>query len=460
MRTFTMRPFCLALAPAMLLVGFAVHAQSSPSQSESSEALEADRGVQTLSSTKAARYTRRLDGEWKDFLLAAELRIGANEGDLFVSSGSAAVGFAAEHSGFIEARGLAYEIAYLRAKAELIRFLGTSGSREQVIERLESASWARGQPTDPVEPLRQGARIERKLADLAEAGLDHALGELEPDYDPNQYESRAQKEEAFRLGFQSKIFTTAAAFVAGAMPLQVLEGPSADGNSYQILVGLVWTPKLSRLAGAVGDSARPMSAHEAGERIEDSLPATVDEVVASWGIHHLVNENGEQVLVSFGQAAPRTASPTRRERANDTALEVAAMRAEGAIRAFVGETLESRRTEDTSLALVEYATAAEGAEIDRAFYERIRAVTGEVDLRGLATVGEWVVDHPANGQSVAVAAVSWSPGGVAFADRVREAMETRQEQPVPVADQPDSGAKADGEGRILSKQNVKLKQIR
>ena len=373
MRITTMKLLRIALVPAMLLTGFTAHAQSSSTQSAPPDALEADRGVETLSSTMATRYTRRLDGEWKDFLSAAELRIGPNEGDLFVSSGTATVGFPVEHPGFIEARGLAYEIAYLRAKAEMIRFFVTSGSREQVIERLENASWARGQPTDPVEPLRQRARIERKLGDLAEAGLDRALEEFDPEYDPSRYETRAEKEEAFRLGFRRELFTTAAAFVAGAVPLQVLEGPSADGNSYRILVGLVWTPKLSRLAGAVGESARPMSAGEAGDRIEDSLPATVDAVVASWGIHHMVNEDGEQVLVSFGQAAPRTASPTRRERANETALKVAAMRAEGAIRAFVGETLDSRRTGGTSLALVEYASAAEGAEIDRAFHERIRA---------------------------------------------------------------------------------------
>ena len=457
-----MKMLRIALVPATLLVGFGAHAQSSPTQNAPSDALEADRGVEILSSAMATRYARRLDGDWKDFLSAAELRIGHNEGDLFVSSGTETVGFPVEHPDFIEARGLAYEIAYMRAKAEMVRFLGTTGSREQVVERLESASLARGQPTDPVEPLRQRARMERKLGDLAEAKLDRALEEFDPNYDPSRYETRAQKEEAFRLGFSSKLRTTAASFVAGAVPLQVLEGLSADGNSYRVLVGLVWTPKLSRLARAVGESARPMSADEAGDRIEDSLPATVDAVVASWGIHHLVNEDGEQVLVSFGQAAPRTASPTRRERANESALELAAMRAEGAIRAYVGETLDSRRTGDTSLALVEYASAAEGAEIDRAFRERIRAATEEVDLRGLSTVGEWIVEHPINGQSVAVAAVSWSPGGVALADRIREAMETREGRPKPATAQAaESGtAKADDEGRALGKQNVKLKQIR
>lgn len=458
MRIFA-NPVCRTMAAVALFIGYPLHAQSESTRTESVAAVEDDQEVRVLSS-KAIRYTRRLDGEWKDFLSRAGLQPGANKGNLFVSSGVETVGFPLEHPGFIEARGLAYEIAYLKAKAELVRFLGTAGSREQVFDLLDSASWDRGQSTRFVEPLRQNARIERKLADLAEAGLDRALQELEPDYDPDRYSTRARKEEAFRLGFQRTIFASAAAFVAGATPLQVLEGPSTDGSGYQILVGLVWTPKLSRLAGAVGDSARPMLADEAGDRIEASLPVTVDEVVASWGIHHVINEEGEQVLVSFGQAAPRSSSPTQRDRANETALEIAALRAEGAIRAFVGETLESRRSGDTGLALVEYATAAEGAEVDREFLERIRAATGDVDLRGLSTVGEWIVEHPANDRSVAVAAVSWSPGSVALAERIREAIETRSAQPEPARNAGDSENNQEGEGRVLGRQNVDVELLK
>ena len=489
MRVHALKPFRPALVVTLLLAGSAVHAQgvstgsdtgasaspdratetlsstpaggqNAPAETVSVQPVEPDAALATLSTAKVGRYTRRLSAEWQDTLAVEGLQGGVNDHDLFVSSGSATVAFSVDHPGFIEARGIAYEIAYQRAKIEMIRFLGTSGSREQIIERFENASWARGQPADPVEPLRQRARIEQKLADLTEAGLDRAISELEADYDPSRYESHEQKKEAFRLGFRSKTFATAAAFVAGTQPYWVLEGTSSDGNSYQVLVGLIWTPKLSRFAGAVGDSALPMPEDEAGTRIEEWLPATVDEVVAAWGVKVLANERGEKVLVSFGQAAPRTASPARRAQANETALDVAATRAEGAIRAFVGETLESRRTGDTNLALVEYASAAEGAEIDRTFLERIRAVTGEVELKGLTTAREWVVEHPANGQSVAVAAVAWSPAAVALANRVREAIETRREQESPVMDRVGSAAKASGQGQILKGKTPGLKHLR
>ena len=447
-----------ALAAIALLAPVYAQEQDTSSGNEASEAFESDQAVETLSATNVSRYTRRLDGEWKSFLEAVGLQIGANEDDLFISSGTSTVSYPVEHPGFIEARGIAYEIAYMRAKAEMIRFLGTSGTREQVVELLENTAWERGQSIDAVEPLRQGARIEKKLADLTERQLDEALENLDSDYDPRRYDDREKKEEAYRLGYQEKILTTAAAFVAGATPLKVYEGFSATGDNYQILVGLVWSPKLSRLAGAVGDSAQPMRAKEAGPRIDEWLPGTVDELIPSWGVHKLVNDRGEQVLIGFGQAAPRATAPDRRDRANETALEVAAMRAEGSLRAFVGETLETKRTGDTSLTLVEYASAAEGAAIDRSFYERLRAATGNVELRGLSTVGEWVVNHPQNGQRVAIAAVSWSPSGVQLADRIRRAVETRRSGRT--VDEENGGTAAADKTTIFKRQNVDLDSIR
>lgn len=461
MKRWSRTMFVALTVAALLLVGASAQAQdAAPADSGDAEAFEPDQAVETLAATKVSRYTRRLYGEWRAFLEDVGLQVGANDGDLFVASGNATVPFPVEHAGFIEGRGIAYEIAYMRAKAEMIRFLGTTGTREQVVELLETAAWERGQPIDDAHPLRQRARIARKLADLTEKKLDEELEKLDPEYDPRSYENREEKEEAFRLSFQQTILTTAAAFVAGATPLKVYEGFSASGDSYQVLVGLIWSPKLSRLAGAVGDNARPMRAAEAGPRIEEWLPATLQDLIPSWGVHKLVNERGDQVLVAFGQAAPRATAPDRRDRANESALEVAALRAEGSIRAFVGETLETRRTGDTNMVLVEYASAAEGAEIDRSFYERIRAATGEVRLKGLTTVGEWVVEHPQNGHGVAIAAVSWSPGAVDLADRIRSAVETRRDQPQAARDQEDDEETQVDKETILQRQNVDLDSVR
>ena len=100
-----------------------------------------------------------------------------------------------------------------------------------------------------------------------------------------------------------------------------------------------------------------------------------------WGVHRLVNGAGEQVLVAFGQAEPRNTSPDRARRAEETALEIAVLRAEAALGTFVGETVESEQTEDT-----------------KAFAERVRARFDPGELEGVRSVGRWIEARPANGQ--------------------------------------------------------------
>ena len=148
----------------------------------------------------------------------------------------------------------------------------------------------------------------------------------------------------------------------------------------------------------------------------------VEELVARWGVHRLVNAAGEEVLVAFGQAAPRNTSPDRARRTEETALEIAVLRAEAALGAFVGETVESERAEDTKALAIEYADAATSATVDRGFAERVRTHFDPVGLEGVRSIGRWVEAHPANGQRLAVVAIAWTPSGVAAARRVQDTM--------------------------------------
>ena len=452
-----MKVFNLSMALVSIAICGGVSAQGNPA---TVERFEPDQGVELFSETSISRYTRHLDNQWKEFLQNNELQQGPNEGDLYVSSGSEVVSFPVEHPGFLEARAAAYSIAFLRAKVEMIRFLGSTGSRELLFDLAENAAFERGVGAEEAAYLRQAERILKKEADLTERQLDAELRDLDPEYNPDQYTHREAKEDAFRQSYQEKLRAQAAQFVAGATPLKVYEGFSGQGEEYEVLVGLVWSPKLARLAGAVGDSVFPMPAREAGQRVDAWLPRTLEALIPSWGVHRLANEHGEQTLVAFGQAAPRSTAPTRRRRAQETAIEVASLRAEGEIRAFVGETTESFKSLEGNLVLREYAIAAEGATIDRGFVEEIRAVTEEVELKGLRRVAAWIVEHPAAEREVAIAAVAWSPEGVALADRVRAAIETRRRQPDTPTRQ--DRARSEEKDRTLGyeRQNVDLNSIR
>ena len=399
-------------------------------------------------------YSPGLIADWERSLGDKGLVHGANERDVYVAVGRKAVEFPPGHPGFHEARSVAYDVAYLRAKTELVRFLGASIEQNNSYEALENAQWSDGQG-EALERLKQADRISRKLSDLAEAKLDQELASIDPAYDPDRYGSREEKEKAFRGAFSRQIREVASHHVSGALPLEVLEGPVEDGNSYEILVGLVWSPRLELAARAVAGGYAPTRADEAGLRIADWLPREADSLSASWGVHKMIDENGDQVFVGFGQAAPRKTSASRRSRAEEAALRRAELRARGAIRGFVGEVVRSERSEQGEEIAIEYADAAISGALGSTLLERLESNAEALTITGLTVVGQWVLAHSADEQRVAVAAVSWSPSGLGTAKRVRDAMlapdKTPSAKPDSESEQPDP--------KLLRKENVKLKDL-
>ena len=445
---FQPAPICTALAVALAMAVAIPHAAA-----EEAPATDPDGGpLNEVAGTPLSRYTDAVAAAWGARLDAMGFSEGPNEladgRQVFVSSGRATVEVALEHPGFLEGRGAAYEIAYLRAKAAMAQFLGTEVAASTSFELLENASWTEGQVADG-ERLTQFQRIRQKSADLTEAQLDAALTELDPGHDPDRYGSRDERETAYRSAVERELRAAAARYVQGAMPLAVYEGPVE--TAYVIQVGLVWTARNARLAGVIGSGAVPLAGPAGKAVVDEWLPQTVEDLVARWGVHRLINAAGEQVLVAFGQAAPRNTSPDRARRAEETALQIAALRAQAALGAFVGETVESERTEDTQALALEYADAATAAAVDRAFAERIRTHVDPVELEGVRSVGRWVEAHPANGQRVAVAAVAWTPSGVLAARRVQETMNDPDEATSPAAGDTDGGT---GGAGVLEGVNV------
>ena len=411
-------------------------------------------GADEIGNLHVGMYSPGLIADWERSLGDKGLVQGANERDIYVAAGRNAVEFPPGHPGFHEARSVAYDIAYLRAKTELVRFLGASIEQNNSYEALENAQWSDGQG-EALERLKQADRISRKLNDLAEAKLDQELASIDPAYDPDRYGSREEKEKAFRGAFQRQIREVASSHISGALPLEVLEGPVEDGNSYEILVGLVWSPRLELAARAVSGGYAPTRADAAGLRIADWLPKEADLLSASWGVHKMIDENGDQVFVGFGQAAPRKTSASRRSRAEEAALRRAELRARGAIRGFIGEVVRSERSEEGEEIAIEYADAAVSGAIGSTFLEKLESNAKAMTITGLTVVGQWVLAHSADKQRVAVVAVSWSPSGLGTANRVRDAMLAPDKAPSAKPD-PES-EKADP--KLLQKENVKVKDL-
>ena len=399
-------------------------------------------------------YSPGLEAEWKQGLQDKNLVPGANAGDIFVAVGREPVAFPMSHPGFLESRSVAYEIAYLRAKIDMVKYLGIAIEQSNSYETLENAQWSDGQG-EALDRIKQLDRISRKLKDLAEVQIDKTLSDMDPNHDPDKYGSREEKETTIREVYKRKIREVASSFVSGALPLEVLEGPTEDGNSYEVLVGLVWSPRLESAAKAVAGGYAPKRSEKVGVRIADWLPKDRDSIAASWGVHKLTDEIGDQVFIGFGQASPRKVSPSRRSKAEQSALRRAELRAKGAIRGFVGEVVRSETAEEGEQVSIEYLDASYSGAVGGTLLEKLESQAKSITLTGLTVVGRWVLPHPANEEKVAVVAVSWSPRGLATAQRVLDAMRRPEKKPEPSSKSETTKPTP----KLLRKENIKVEDL-
>ncbi|ANB01766.1 hypothetical protein [Ectothiorhodospira sp. BSL-9] len=388
---------------------------------------------QTLLDEVEQRALQPLDGEygseveqrWRAVLAEAGLVEGKNPRDVFIASGFANVAMEKGAPGWIESRRIAHDIAFARAKADLVAAMGQTIQQTGNARFVSNASFGQGH-IQRVEEVEQTARILDKAADLTETMLDTALRELDPDYDAQRYEGTPmpQRQVALEDLFEQETYRIASRVIAGATTFRVIEGPSSDGSNHEVLVGLVWSPRLSALASAIGEGRTSLPVDAARTSLQEMRPATVGEAVAAMGTRVFIDENGDRAIVSFAQAEPARVNPTERDMARRAALSTAQDLALGQIASFVGEnvTLESE-VASTQLTQVYADLVQRGVEIETEQVQTIRAASGRVSITGAQPFWRDVVEHPETGQDVAIVAVSWSPSSQAMGERMGDAVD-------------------------------------
>ena len=388
------------------------------------EVTDAERTAQELADMPlTGEYASDVDRRWKEFLESKGRQEGHNPGNVFVVSGTAVVNFDAGRPGWVEARRIAFQVAELRAKVALIRFLGQDFERRRDFQSLAIASFGQGY-TEDIAVLTQADRILQKTVDVSEAVLDEFLKQLDPEYDPAQYETGDRRAREMRLqeAFSERIVSTASRLVSGALTYKVIEGQTASGGS-EILVGLLWSPNLGRLALEIGDATYVMPKLPAGRNIKDELPSTVGEAIGSFGTHVFTNESGRRALIAWGQAEPTFVSPEHKDRALRAALDRAELNAIAEIASFVGERVTALdKTESDAVSRVYAGLAQSNSAIDISSFQNVQAVSRRVSLAGIAPIFRHIVAHPQTGQDVAIVAVLWSPEGLEAAAIMDDAM--------------------------------------
>jgi hypothetical protein len=394
-----------------------------------------------------AEYGSEVEKRWRAVLAEQGLREGENDRSVFIASGVATVVMDKAAPGWIESRRVAHDVAFARAKADLVAFMGQTIQQSGSARFTSNTSFGQGQIQEH-ETIERTARILEKAGDLVEATLDTALREMDPTYDASRYARMSIPERTVVLEdlFTQSTYRAAARVIAGASTYRVIEGPSADGMGHEVLVAMVWSPRLSALAAAIQEGSTSMPVEGARVRPEDMLPQTVGEAVAQMGTRVFIDDRGDRAIISFAQTEPARVNPRDRDMARRAALSRAENLALGQIAAFVGENITLESSEDARQLTQVYADLVQrGVQIDIQQVETIRSATGRVNITGGNTIWRQVVEHPETQQDMAIVAVVWSPSSQAMGGRMGTAIDAARAAGRGAADPMGDPDPSDGE---------------
>ncbi len=350
--------------------------------------------------------------------------------DLIVASGTSFVSVGIGQPGWVESRIIAFEQAELDAKAKIIRFLSEDVDTSRSLSYMENATWNDGsiEETKELNDVSQTLkRIGKKTLDLADASLDRALQKMDPDYDKEKYDniSPAEKHIILEQKFKRKIRNSALKTTIGITPVYNNEA-KVDG-AYQVMVGVVWSPNLNRLAQGLFNRTYTMKKVTPGKSVNEILSDS-KLLLSTYGTRIMIDENGDFVILAYAQAAPRSTSPSRRASAVHDAKEVASNRARALMTNYIREGLTLSSSQQSEELLREFADLTVGVEVLREVSRKIKGQKTKVKLRGLRQVKEWAEKHPETGQWIAGVVIAWSPTSMKASQKMEEAM---RKKPLP-----------------------------
>lgn len=379
---------------------------------------------------------------------------------LYISIGSAAVNATPADPDFIDSRFLAFQRAELEAKVKTAIFLGVDlstsrGSSEREInpqERAELEAIIKTSPTLQENARRMGIKEDvyslfKKVHRLAEAKLDKALEDSGVDAVAEKTEAerkkaaaRTKRDKSSRLRnvSEASLKTAASAFadVQGTQVIQSFEG--SYHNNYQAVVITLWSQNLQRMVDSMrrGTAPASLARKKAKQEVTNQLPQDPNELACLTGIRAYINQDGEHVLLAFGQSGVKVLG-SREDKAYELAGKKARLRAMAAIRSFMGERIVFSGSEELMEVLALYvdeyqegAGAQEYKSISQ-FQESIRAIAAKQKVTGLHGLLTRELTHPFTDKPMVLKVMAWSPTSQAMARKVKQLIDNGPESVQP-----------------------------
>lgn len=334
-----------------------------------------------------------------------------SDGSIYVI-GAATTARPSNMTGFINSRNIAYSIAEMTAKMNLLRMAGeqiSSGRGFQLIEDI-----IEGEDPD----AKQKASMIDKASKIADISLDKALLELGVSDAEIKGMNETKKKAVYEQNFNQTIRSLVAGMVKGCAVVRIAEGESGN-DDYQIAVCVKYSPEFQSFASTIQSSGHgpiPTAAAKSSKNKIMTMPES--DLVMRLGVWITYNDQGEMVIYGFGQQEVRETG-SRQSAAYSRAYSQARLQAINNIKNFVAEDLVANETMQSVEKLREYADGT-NAYFSRNKWEQ--AVKAKETTLNIATeqVRQWKGIHPTSQTEVAGYVVVWTYSNAKQANQLRQ----------------------------------------
>ena len=377
-------------------------------------------------SAGGATFTPNVRSDVDKFLKSKNMKRGRNVKKngtpFFVFVGYGEISANRDNKMIHDSRSAAFNEAFIEAKTNYVKSLGLDITRE-----LSSKTYENLMPETMAEDAIKTAvgtdtSSFDKLKKLISVKLDSAL--KEEGYNPEMAdaEKEAIKKKVLRSREITDLFTaTAQSMISGFQSYKIFE-KSKEGERGSISVVALWSPKLNQLAQAIKSGSTNVPKGTAQKPIEEQLKLDdPNSLLASFGTKMYVNENGNLVLVSYGQASPSIENDPG---ALSTACDIAESNAYGNMVSYAKEQVmyeEMRKQVDKAETFTKNGMQAYESTNAREVEFLINSKSS-MELKGQSLIGSYPIKSPHYKSTSCVAVTQWSAEGVAAANQSQNEM--------------------------------------
>lgn len=336
---------------------------------------------------------------------------GENPGGGYIGWGEAMIQTDPSDVQYGRARIAAYSTAYINAMGDFARTMSN-----RIAVDTFSSSFADESSLEQLETERTDSLL-RALADrasnLSVAALDKGLELLGEDPAEIPRYSRSEKVLLAEQLLEREVVRRTSARLRGVRTLATFEDPGNIG------VLILHHPRLEQMAGRI---LRGAAASRESSSV-DSVLAGIDslseqELIFQHGLRVIPDDDGNPVLVAFGQSSPAVSADDSQRRirmAVSQSRQVAESQADAAIAEFLDSSIFAESVASMSASEFQMAESvgrsmvlSEGAS----FYENLNSMirqTARAEMTGVTTVRRWQANHPDTGHLYIGHVRLWTP---------------------------------------------------